>query len=208
MRDERRAKSSMGLFGGFVLNVALLTGCTPNAELPQPADQLDRASPSVQTMEHAREHQNRILESLVSLVPDQAVIDDHGGPVAEGTAISCTLRPTTGTKSERPGVMLPGRYAVDVNRDADLDMVLDEVYATYAQKPGWVLNYMNDASGEADSVRVLELISPHEYKFFAEYYPVAVDAHDADSGMLLRFAVSSFSPCFEAPEGYDPFESY
>lgn len=168
-------------------------GCSSATQPPAPPPAVTN-QPQI-TLPEAREYQNRVLLEMAALLPEEKIVNDFGGPVERGSTLSCNWYDGADASWQHNGVKLPGRIAVDVTPDTDLDAVLDVAQASYPLKPGWHLG-TTSSGGE----RVIQLISPEQYTFYLEYYPVAND--------LLRFAVTSFSPCFEAPEDYSPFDDY
>lgn len=147
------------------------------------------------TLREARDYQNHVLAEMVSFVPVEAVTGGMDRPIAQMSVMSCNWEEGAGASWEKTGVFLPGGYDVEVALNTELDAVLDDVAAKYMKLQGWTVG----SKGEGGE-RVLEVTSPDGYDFYVEYYPVSEGA--------LQFSVSSFSPCIEAPEGFDPFGEY
>lgn len=147
------------------------------------------------TLQESRVHQNAMLEEFATFVPSELVVDDHGGPVPQGSTHTCSGKSASGEPVDVSGTQLPGRYSLDVPLQHDLQFVLEGIESTYAAKPGWDVS-----STGAGIERVIQLKAPDGYLYFTEYYQIEED--------MLRFAASSFSPCLETPTDFDPFADY
>lgn len=147
------------------------------------------------TLREARDYQNLLLKELVAFVPRESITGGMEEPIARMPGMSCNWDEGAGASWERAGVFLPGGFDVEVGLDTDLAAVLDAIAARYEELPGWTV----DSSGDGYE-RLVTLTSHDDYSFYVRQYP--------DSEGVLQFSVSSFSPCIEAPEGFDPFGEY
>lgn len=172
--------------GVLILTLAALSGCAV-------ASTSEPSSPLI-TLQEARGFQNEELIRIADYLPPEWIVGGFEEPIPRMKGLSCDWMSSVDSSPEVAGVILPGGYDLEVDREVNLIPILETVADEY-QLRGWVTEW--EDQGKHDD---LKLTSPDGYVFFV-------------SAILLReggleYSISSFSPCLKAPEGFSLFDEY
>lgn len=144
-------------------------------------------SASALTIEEVKTVSNQILTEFMAYVPDDAILDNYGGPATAMNLLPCSTKGLYQWPGSNEALVVPG---------TDLQAVLDKIYTDWRQKEGWTVFWETTPGGNP----YLELDRDDGYHFSMFWY-VSEDLTKTE------ISIGSFSPCIAVPD-YDPFKEY